>query len=166
MLITCRFLERSIAGDRDHASVVVDVELATTSQESHQGDHLSVAVIQPQWIYHKNSEQQNENFADGNRLMSPLSVGVSSQWMPHKPFVVPMEQVPYLLFSFFISGVVAGCRDVVSSSTTITLMREHLATTPVNLFAWCSCLETCHPTFTGLCALLSRRLDVPSSVHE
>ena len=113
------------AGDRDHVSVVVDVELTTTSQESHLGDHLSVAVIQPQWVYHKKSEQQpsplvdpkcrvqleckslhNENFVDGNRLMSPLS--------SHKPFVVPMEQVPYLLFSFFISGVVAGTADKIA----------------------------------------------------
>ena len=52
------------AGDRDHVSVVVDVELTTTSQESHLGDHLSVAVIQPQWIYHKKSEQQPSPLVD------------------------------------------------------------------------------------------------------
>ena len=33
---------------RDHASVVMDEELTTTSQESHLGDQLSVAVIHPQ----------------------------------------------------------------------------------------------------------------------
>ena len=70
--------------------------------------------------------------------------------MRHKLFVVPMEQVPYLLSSFFISRVVAGCRDVVGFSTSSTLMAEQLVTAPLNLFAGCSCLQTCHPTFTGI----------------
>ena len=35
--------------------------------------------------------------------------------------VAPMVQMPCVLFSFFVSGVVAPCRDVVGSSTHLTL---------------------------------------------
>ena len=46
-------------GHRDHASVVMDEELTTTSQESHLGNHVSVAVIHRQWNYTKNQNNSH-----------------------------------------------------------------------------------------------------------
>ena len=59
MLITWRFFLSAGEGHRDHASVVMDEELTTTSQESHLGDHLSVAVIHPQWNYTKSQNNSH-----------------------------------------------------------------------------------------------------------